>query len=103
MRHAARRPSALRVVAGLVLLLTARAASAELVVTTLVPGRHTTVGATTIVAVTFDRAVNTAQCHRTTNLWLADMNRFNILLMRCISDFRTCLSITVSNSGVAST
>jgi hypothetical protein len=60
MRHAARRPSALRVGAGLVLLLTARAASAELVVTTLVPGRHTTVGATTIVAVTFDRAVNTA-------------------------------------------
>jgi len=60
MRPAARRPSALRIIAGFVLVLTARAASAELVVTTLVPGRHTTVGATTIVAVTFDRAVNTA-------------------------------------------
>jgi hypothetical protein len=60
MRPAAYRSSALRLVAGFALVLTARAASAELVVTTLVPARHTSVAATTIVAVTFDRAVNTA-------------------------------------------
>jgi len=60
MRATACRPSALRTVVGLVLLLTARAASAELVVTTLVPARNTTVAGTTIVAVTFDQPVNTA-------------------------------------------
>ena len=60
MRPAARRSSALRIVAGLVLVLTARAASAELVVTTLVPARHTAVAASTIVAVTFNQAVSTA-------------------------------------------
>ena len=59
MRVAAGRSSALCTVTGLVLLLTTGSASAELVVTTLVPARHTAVAATTLVQVTFDRAVST--------------------------------------------
>jgi hypothetical protein len=65
MRATACRPSASCILAGLLLLLTAGAASAELVVTTLVPARNATVASTTVVSVTFDRAVNPATVSNT--------------------------------------
>jgi hypothetical protein len=59
MRATTGRPSALSI-AGLALFLTAQAHAAELLVTARAPERNTTAPTTTAVAVTFDRAVNTA-------------------------------------------
>ena len=60
MRVSVRRPSPLRILAVLAVLAGATPAAAELIVSTLVPARHTSVAANTLVAVTFNQAVNPA-------------------------------------------